>query len=340
MNLPDFKILVMGLGSVGKRHIENMEKLGIPCENISILRTRKGTPSFGDEFLATHNNAHTIFTDGKEAFAQKPDIVFVTNPTAFHVPSALSAVKAGAHVFIEKPLSDDKEGVDTLVQEVERSGKVAFVAFNYRFHPFLKKIKAMLAKKELGKIVSVYAENAERISDWHSWEDYKITYGARRDLGGGSLATQSHEFDFLYWLFGKPQWIFAAGGQVTDLEMEVEDSVTALMQFQGNIIATVHLDYIQKPPKRFFEIIGTKGRLRCDFLAPRLDVFPLEGQEKSISVPDDFERNKMYQDEIAHFFDCIINNKRPLIDIAQGRDVVDMIVAARESIASHKIVIF
>lgn len=338
MELSGLKILVMGLGSVGKRHIENMEKLGIPCKNISILRTRKGTPSFGDEFLTSHKNEHTIYADEKEALAQKPDAAFVTNPTVFHVPSALSALKSGAHVFIEKPLSHDKEGIDILLQEVERNGKVAFVAFNYRFHPFLKKIKEMLAKNELGKIVSVYAENAERISDWHSWEDYKITYGARRDLGGGSLATQSHEFDFLYWFFGKPKWIFAAGGRVTDLEMEVEDSVTALMQFQDNIIATVHLDYIQRPPKRFFEIVGTKGRLRCDFFAPRLDLFPLEGKESFISVPDDFERNAMYQDEIAHFFDCIINSKKPFIDVMQGKDVVEMIDAARTSMQTHSVI--
>lgn len=337
MDLKNFKILVIGLGSIGKRHTENMEKMGIPCEHISILRSRKGTPSFGDEFLTAHAR-HVIYTNEKDAFAQKPDIVFVTNPTALHVPSTLASLNAGAHVFIEKPLSHSMAGVDELVQKTEEKKKIVYVAFNYRFHPLLKKTKEILENKELGSIVSLYAENAERIKDWHPWEDYKITYGARQDLGGGSLATQSHEFDFLYWLFGKPSWICAAGGHVTDLEMNVEDSVTVLMQFGGGIVGTVHLDYIQRPPKRFFEIVGTKGRMRCDFMSKELEIIPLEGDKQIIRTPEHFDRNDMYKDELAHFFDCILNNKGPLTDILQGRDVVTMITAARASMEKKSVI--
>lgn len=336
MLLEQMKILVMGLGSVGKRHIENMENIGIPCEHISILRTRKGTPSFGDEFLTAHAR-HTIYTNEKDAFAQKPDVVFVTNPTAFHVPSALASLNAGAHVFIEKPLSHDMKGVDELVKKTEEKKKIVYVAFNYRFHPLLKKTKEILENKELGAVVSVYAENAERIKDWHPWEDYQTTYGARQDLGGGALATQSHEFDFLYWLFGKPSWVCAAGGHITDLEMNVEDSVTVLMQFKSGIIGTVHLDYIQRPPKRFFEVVGTKGRLRCDFISKELEVIPLEGERRVIHTPEQFDRNDMYKEELAHFFDCVLNNKAPRIDIAQGRDVVSIITAARTSLEKKNV---
>lgn len=332
-----FKILIVGLGSIGKRHIENLETLGIPCESIAILRTRKGTPSFGDEVLKKHTNRHPIFFDFKEALAQKPDSVFVTNPTALHISTALEAARAGCHVFIEKPLSHSNEGVDELIRTAKEKNSIAYVGFNYRFHPFLQETKKMIDEGELGKIISIHAENAERISDWHSWEDYRKTYGARADLGGGTLATQSHEFDYLYWLFGKPNWVFCAGGHLSDLEMDVEDTTDTLLQFANGAIASIHHDYIQKPPKRFFEIVGTKGTLHCDLIEKKLRVMPFSGEEKTTDAPA-FERNEMYQKEIADFFDCIQNKKEPSLGLTQGKEVLDIILAAKESLHAQKII--
>lgn len=338
MNINNYKILVVGLGSIGKRHTENLEALGIPCDSIFIARTRKGTPSFGDEILNKHGNRHPIFTDLKEALAQKPDIVFITNPTALHVPTALEALKSGCHVFVEKPLSHSNEGTDELLRIAKEKNRIVYIGFNYRFHPLMQEVKKMIEERTLGKIVSIHAENAERISDWHSWEDYRITYGARSDLGGGTLTTQSHEFDYLYWLFGKPKWVFCAGGHLSDLEMDVEDTTKTTLQFSDGAIASIHHDYIQKPPKRFCEIVGTKGIAKCDFIDQKLRVNLFSSEEKIIEPHETFERNVMYQKELADFFNCIEQKKEPSLGIAQGKDVMDIIVAAKESLQTNKVV--
>src|SRR3989338_1197929 len=106
------KFLICGLGSMGKRHLENLERLGAPCENILIFRTGKGAKSFGDGVLEAHKNRHPVFFDIDEALRAKPTASIISNPTVFHVSFALKAAKANSHIFIEKPLSDSFKGLD------------------------------------------------------------------------------------------------------------------------------------------------------------------------------------------------------------------------------------
>src|SRR3989338_9906855 len=114
------KFLICGLGSIGKRHMENLEQLGFPHEDISIFRTHKGTAQFGNKVLAEHENRHPVFSNLGDALAKKPDIALITNPTSLHIPVAIEAAKAGCHLFIEKPLSHSMDDVDTLIEIVQQ----------------------------------------------------------------------------------------------------------------------------------------------------------------------------------------------------------------------------
>src|SRR3989344_2188206 len=148
------KFLVCGLGSIGKRHLENLEQLGVPCENILIFRTGKGAKSFGDEVLAAHKNRHPVFSDIDEALKAKPIATVISSPTAFHVPFALKAAKASSHIFIEKPFSDSLEGIDELINEVGKRQLQAVIAYNFRFHPLLLQVKKWIASGAIGKVIS------------------------------------------------------------------------------------------------------------------------------------------------------------------------------------------
>ncbi len=332
------KFLVCGLGSIGKRHLENLEHLGVSCEEIGIFRTKKGTASFGGEVLERHQNRHPVFEELKKALSQKPIAAIITNPTSLHIPIALEAAKSGCYLFIEKPLSHTVEGVNNLIKITERKNLIAFVAYNLRFHPLLLQIQKWLTGGKIGKTVSVHAEMAERVTDWHPWENFKTSYSSRKDLGGGAILTQSHELDYLYWLFGKPKWIFAAGGEMGGLEIGVEDTCKSIMEFENGAIASLHVDYLKRPPKRFLEITGTAGRIYWNYFGKKIELIPIEGNSVSAYEPEEFERNTMFISELKHFLKCVEKKEQIFPDLKQGKIVLEMALATKKSLKNKKII--
>lgn len=335
------KAIICGLGSIGKRHIENLEKGGFKCEDISIYRTNLGTKSFGDDFLKQHNKRHRVYLSLEEALTkEKPSIAFITNPTSLHLHTAIVAAKAGCHLLIEKPLSNnikDKAKIKHLTQIINSNGIVTHIAYNLRFHPLLKKIKEIVESKKLGEIVSVQSEIAERITKWHPWEKYSVSYASRSDLGGGVIATQSHELDILYWLFGMPSWVFASSRTNAGLPMNVENVCQSILGFK-NFTASLHVDYFKFPPQRYLEINGTKGRLRWDYFDGIIKIYFVNKNIPTIiKQPDNFDKNQTFIEEIKVLLNAIkTGNQSKLININEGTDVLSIISATQKSASTGK----
>jgi len=326
------KYLICGLGSIGKRHCENLLSLGVKQNEIAILRRQNSNP-FGDVYLKEKN--FQVFTDLKKALSQKPDAVFITNPTSLHISVALESVKAGCHIFIEKPLSHSLKKVERLVEEAKKRNLVGFVGYQLRFHPLLKKIRQWLNEEKIGRITSVRLEMADQAAKWHPWEDPKISYAFRKDLGGGAIATLSHEIDLLYFLFGKPKFIFAAGGKYGSMKTDVEDAVESIMEYRQGFHASVQINYLETPPRRFIRICGEKGTIILDLLLNEAKLEPLGGKAAVLSVAG-FEKNQMYLAELRHFLDCIKKRKSSLIDLQQGKDVLEIILAIKTSMEKQR----
>jgi predicted dehydrogenase len=335
------KFLICGLGSIGKRHLNNLERLGVPCKNIAIYRTRKGAVNFGDDALNNHGG-HPLFNNLKEALSFGADVALVTNPTSLHIPVALECAKAGCHLFIEKPLSHNMDDLEELVRVVNHKKNLVFVAYNRRFHPLLKQARSWLDEKKIGKITSVTAEMAERVTDWHSWEDFRISYSSRQDLGGGAILTQCHELDYLYWLFGKPSWVFAAGGELGNYNIGVEDTCTSILSFPNQIIASLHIDYIKKPSKGSLEITGTDGRINWEYFNRKLSMIPIEGEATEIyDKPDNPQDNwitRTFLEEIEYFLDCIKSGTQPSPGLIEGIDTLKIMLATKRSLAEKRLV--
>ncbi|RJQ32479.1 gfo/Idh/MocA family oxidoreductase [Candidatus Parcubacteria bacterium] len=332
------KFLICGLGSIGKRHLENLEKLGVKCEDILIYRTGKGTKNFGDKVLSEHGGKHPVFYSIDDALKEKPTAAIITNPTSLHIPMAITAAQAGCHIFLEKPISHSLEKVDDLKKITERKRLKVFVAYQLRFHPLFKQIQKWLNEERIGKVLCVHMEMAERLTDWHPWEDYRASYASREDLGGGVVLTQSHELDMLYSLFGKSEWIFATGGKLSNLDIEVEDMAKSIMQFPNGVIASLHVDYFKKPPSRFIEITGAKGRIRWDYFKKEAKIIPMEGNEEIINEPAGYERNMMYIEIMSHFLKALSGKAEELVDLEQGKTVLEMALRTKQSILSRKII--
>ena len=183
------KILIAGLGSIGRRHFHNLLALGE--RDLLLYRTHRST--MPDEEL----QGFPVETDLGAALAHKPDAVIVSNPTSLHLDVAIPAARAGCCLFLEKPVSDSMERVHDLQAAVEDSGRQAFVGFQFRFHPGLREAKQLLEQGVIGRVLSVRAHWGAYLPGWHPWEDYRQGYSARSDLGGGVILTLCHPLDYL-----------------------------------------------------------------------------------------------------------------------------------------------
>jgi predicted dehydrogenase len=334
------KVLFAGLGSIGQRHVRNLRTLLGEEVEILAYRANGDSPVLNPDMtvktgavLETTYNIRS-FSNLADALGQRPDVVFVTNPNSHHLRVALEAAKAGCHLFIEKPLSDSLEGLGELIEIVERKKLAAFVAYQFRFHPGLRWIKNLLEERRLGRLVAAHIVNGEYLPDWHPYEDYRQSHAGRKELGGGALRIQTHEFDYALWMFGMPRRIYAVGGHLSRLEVDVEDSVSVLMSCgdrRGLFPVHLHLDYLQRPPQRVCEVVGDEGKVHYDFYKNEVVHYDLKSKFTQQVRFEKFERNQMFLDELGHFLACVRGEAQPLVDLRESVRSLNLSLLADES---------
>ncbi len=341
------KVLMIGLGGIGQRHVRNLRSVLGSEVDIIAYRARRLRHVLTDRLeidpgsdLEDKYQIHA-YEDLDQAFAQNPEAVFICNPSSLHIPVALSAAKAGCHLFIEKPLSDSYEGVEELISLVENQRLIAVVGYQMRFHPCLQHVRSLLRRQAIGRVLAVRVEVGEYLPGWHAYEDYRQMYASRRELGGGAILSQIHEMDYIYWLFGIPRRVFAVGGHLSSLDIDVEDTASILMEYSADGRSMpVHLqqDYVQRPPSRTCQVIGDAGKIIIDFHAPSIQVFDERGQSAESRIFEGFQRNQLFLDELNHFLNCLQGNETPMVTVRDGAQSLRMALAARESLHDGKVV--
>ena len=312
------KILIAGLGSIGRRHLRNLIALG--QEDILLYRTHQST--LPDDELAPF----PVETDLEAALAQEPDAVIVSNPTALHMAVAIPAAKAGCHLLLEKPVAAQMDNrVNQLRQVASESGIRTLVGFQFRFHPVLNQIKKWLDRGDLGRVYSFRAHWGEYLPGWHPWEDYRQSYAARRDLGGGVVNTLCHPLDYVRWLFGEVASLTAITDQVSELELDVEDVAEISLVMEKDALGSIHLDYFQRPPAHWLAINCEKGSIRWDNATGVAKVFNVDKEKwEIIEPPQDFERNALFLEEMRHFLALITGQTTSLCSLKDGIAVLKL----------------
>lgn len=323
------KFLIAGLGSIGRRHLRNLLALGE--SDIILYRTHRGT--LPDSELPDF----PVETDLTTALKQQPDAVIISNPTALHLDVAIPAAQAGCHLFLEKPISHSLERIDELTVAVSSTGVSVFVGFQFRFHPGLRQVKRLLEKGVIGQPLSARAQWGEYLPGWHPWEDYRQSYSARPELGGGVILTLCHPLDYLRWLLGEVTHLWAFAGQLSQLELQVEDSAEIGLRFASGVIGSVHLDYARRPPAHQLEIVGTRGTLQWHnedgavhlYQASNPDLQQVSGGEWEIfPPPEGFERNTMFLEQMRHFVAILHGDTAPLCALEDGVRALQLSTAA------------
>ena len=231
-------ILIIGLGSIGQRHLRNIKKLGLKCQ-IYAIRKKNSTP------LLNNNNKplkgdikrkySVIFLKNLDQLIKKQiklDCAFVCTPSSLHVSQIIWLLKNNINTFVEKPLGSSLKKIKKLEFLLKKKNKIiTMVGYQLRFNPIIKYLKSILKKKNyIGNLLSVYIHHGEHIQDFHPYEDYRISYAANKKLGGGVILSQIHEIDYLLHLFEDYQFkkIQSISSKVSNLDLDVEDVFSAI----------------------------------------------------------------------------------------------------------------
>jgi len=321
------RILIVGLGSIGSRHLRIAREL-IPLADIWVLRYH--------EWQSIPDYADGCFSTIEQAVAFAPHIAVIANPAPCHISVAQQLADAEVHMLIEKPLSSSIDGVTQLLEKCLQKGLILMTGYNLRFIPSLQHFRNMLFEDTIGRVLSVRCEIGQYLPTWRPNTDYRKSVSARRELGGGVLLELSHELDYLRWIFGEIEWIRATLCRQSSLEIDVEDTVHLVLGFKASergasSVGTLNMDFVRHDTTRMCTVIGEKGTLRWNGITGVIDHYPAGAVEWHELFRYQQQRDDSYLAEWEHFLKCIEGSITPMISGNDGLQVLKIIEAARLS---------
>jgi predicted dehydrogenase len=315
------QVLVVGTGSIGKRHIANLLSLGA---NVSAFSYR----AYQDTAYASSVRLVNSLSDADTA---NFDALIIANCTHQHISTAIAAAKRNQSLYIEKPLSLSLQNVQELQYLVAQHQLVVEAGFMLRCHPNLLWIKQFLLQETLGEVFYVRASVGQWLPDWRPGTDYRQGYAGFRRTGGGVIFDLIHEIDLVQWLAGPVDEVNAMTRHVKQLAIETEAIAQIGLRLKSGVLAQIHLDYVRPSYGRSLEIVGEKGVLQWDFIAGTVEV-AFDGKPSHVmhKVAPDFERNHMFLAHMNHFLSRLSTPTLPAIS-----SLNESISALRTALACH-----
>ena len=315
------KALVVGLGSIGSRHARNLRELGIEVAGWDPDAARRNVFADALPGVAIHAKLDTALDAGS-------DFAVIASPSAFHAEQSMACLARGLDLFVEKPLATDAASAAAL--EAAAGGRVCIVGSNWKFHPSVEALRDAVQKR-IGKPLAVQSIGGQYLPDRHPWEDYRTGYAAQHRLGGGALL-DSHEIDYLTWLFGPVKTVTAQLVTTGTMEIETEDLAVMTLAFAGGVLGTLQTDYLQRPVARRVHVTGTQGTVVWDVLEQRTALYDARHGTWTVhALPFNYDLNQMYVREMTHFVDAMKGRTGTMTPFAQGRHTLQVIDAARAS---------
>ena len=322
------KIVVIGCGSIGTRHASNLtrlEKVELLLYDVDLARSQSLAQELGG----------VVIPDLENGLASVPDVVLICVPTNLHVPFALRALQAGAHLFIEKPISHTLDGVGELICEAASRKRVLLVGCNLRFHRPIVILKHWLDKGAIGHPLFGRFHFGNYLPNWRPQEDYRRTYSTHSDMGGGILMEGVHEIDYARWFLGEPDMVSAMTGRIGQLEIDTYDIAEILVRFASGAMAEIHLDYLRPVRGRSCELIGDEGLVtwQAEGKYPERSVLELHRLDGKGSERQAFhmDLNEMYIEEMRHLLQCVQGKELPALNGDGAKRVLEIALAAKKA---------
>jgi len=323
--------LIVGLGSIGQRHLNNIKKMYKDMDLI-VHRHQKHKDS-------KIEGIRYITYDLDEALDLEPDFAIICNPSPFHIDSALKIADRGVHLLIEKPISSSTEGVEELIALAKERKIKLMVGYNLRFLDSLNFFRKAVQDLIVGEMFSIKVDVGQNIQYWRENQDYSKGVTANKNLGGGALLELSHEFDYISWIFGPVDWVSGFIGKKSNLRINVEDFSNCTLGFKDkNYVANINMDLFRHDALRECSVVGENGTIKWNALENSVMIFSESEKSWETIFNESIERNSSYHEELKHFFDCILKDKNPLIDGDSALNVLEIIEAIRSSSKEGKVV--
>ena len=329
-------ILIVGLGSIGKRHVRIIQSI-FPSINIIVLR-HKQCNSNDIKALGLYKCTSSV----DDAIELSPQAAIISNPPSKHMEIAKKLANKGINLLIEKPISNSSEGVQELIDICYQNKVILMTGYNMRFFPSLIEFKKQIHCKKIGKIYSIRSEVGQYLPNWRPESDYRCGVSAQQKLGGGALLELSHEIDYLSWIFGGISWVKSHVSKQSDLEVDVEDSAQVILGFkevEGAVLtASLNIDFIRHDTTRRCFAIGEKGTLLWDGIKGQVEFFEKSSTHWEVLFSSSPDRDFTYTEEIKSFFSSVDTNKKPYISGEDGLKAVNIIKDIKESSNNNSIV--
>lgn len=316
------KLLVVGTGSIGKRHIKNLLDLGVEVQAFS----------YQSNFQELDPRVKRVLNLEK-ALKSDIDAVVVANSTDQHMDIALQAARAGKHLFLEKPLAVSMVGVNELVAIVQKKDLVVEAGFMLHTHPNLRWIREQLTQGILGEVWYMRAAVGQWLPDWRPGTDYRRGYGAFKARGGGVTFDLIHELDLVQWMLGPVTDVTAMMRQASLLEIETEAIAQIGLQLSNGVLAQVHMDYLSPSYRREMEIVGSKGIMRWDYVHGVVTFEEVNRTPHEVHrIHDGFVRNDLFITHMQHFLQRLESPILPAVSpLNEAVTVLQVALAAHRS---------
>lgn len=319
------RAVVVGLGSIGRRHARLLaERLTVAvewCES-SAAALAEARQSLGET-----SRVHESF---EQMLQSRPDLVVLATPHASHASQTVAALEAGIHVLCEKPMAETLTDAERMLRAAATSRALLAIGFHLHFHPGLMRLKELIASGELGTVHHAHC----RVGSYITLVNSKSRY--QRTLEGALLLDYAHQPDILAWLLGqRPRGVYMLGAQGGRLEHQSNPSVLAVAcDYEGPLLATIHLNYLQMPERHDYEIVGDRGWAALDLVQGRIRI----GRQADSSEREETfstERDPIYRAEHAAFLDAVAGRRNPESAATDAIVSMRIIAAALESWRTH-----
>lgn len=306
--------LVVGCGSIGRKHIANL--IGLDC--IGRVYVYSKVKNIRDIF-------HSRKVEPVKGLNAPADFAIIANETYKHIDTAISLAKNGLNLFIEKPVSNNLDGINKLKLVARKNNIKIAVGYNLRFLGCIKLIKGLLKKGRLGKLYFARFEAGQYLPDWRKNIDYRECYSSFESKGGGVSLDLSHEIDYMRYFFGEPYDYKTMKARSGSLKIDSEDIFEAVYFFDNNFVCSVHLDYLRRNKERRIFILGSKAQLECDLVSKKLTIKKNNGRDSVLTRSGYFDIEKTYKDELRDFIKAIKSGKKPDVSIEDGIKVLELL---------------
>ncbi len=324
--MTDPHVLIVGSGSVGKRHARNLASLGCRISCVDPREERRKELAAETPIIGSYPTIEDALSIGRL------DGVVVGSPTAFHPAQTISALEAGLPVLLEKPVAKTAAEAHAMREAERRTGVPVLLGYTWRWWPPLARVRALLGESAVGTLRHVQFHMSAHLADWHPWEPYQEFFMASAAQGGGALLDESHWIDLMIWLFGMPAELSGRVEKISDLNIETDDNVDALAVYPDGLRVSLHLDLYGRPHEKYIRFIGERGTLLWSADPNRLAI---GRQSAHVWEAENFtfERNEMFMAVAREYLDVVTRRVSPSCTLTDGIKVMELIEAIRDSSA-------